>query len=163
MLKKLISLFLLATTLSVITPIATAQPAARPEVAEKVKAWHGTEGIKVWTLRYGPLSDKKALVQITDVDHPWNKKIQLMDVESKGERRKYSIMLEGKKYVVLVMERYSFGEVYLPGESTTYAISYSEELSSRGDAQHFLTDWLNQEEAREQAQPQAQTEAQAQP
>ena len=121
-------------------------PAAdRSEVAETVQAWSGEQGIQVWTLRYGAPQDHKALVQITQVDHPWNRKIQLMEVEKKGKRRDYSVSIEGKKYVALIINSYSRGELYLPGEKEGYSVSYDENLSQEGNAQYFLTDYLQQE------------------
>lgn len=122
-----------------------APAAERPEVAENVQAWSGEQGMQVWTLRFGPPQDHKALVQITQIDHPWNRKIQLANVEKKGKRRDYSIEVEGKKYVVLIVNSYSGGEVYLPGEKESYAVYYSENLSREGNAQYFLTDYLQQE------------------
>lgn len=121
-------------------------PAAeRPEVAEIVQAWSGEQGIQVWTLRYGPPQDHKALVQITQIDHPWNRKIMLMDVEKKDKRRDYSLSVEGKKYVALIINSYSRGTLYLPGEKEAYSVYYNENLSQEGNAQYFLTDYLQQE------------------
>ncbi len=123
-------------------------PAAeRPEVAEDVQAWSGEQGMQVWTLRYGPSQDHKALVQITQIDHPWNRKILLAEVEKKGKRRDYSVLVEGKKYNVLIINSNSRGEVYLPGEKESYAVYYNERLSREGNAQYFLTDYLQQEKS----------------
>jgi len=146
MIRKLTASILLASALTALTPFIAVQAATRPEVAESVKAWEGNEGLQVWTLRYGSRNEHKALVQITDIDHDWNKKIQLMDVEEKGERRDYSVQLDGKKFVVLVLNKYNRGEVYLPGESTAHNIYYSNALSAEGNAQYFLTDYLEQQE-----------------
>lgn len=122
-----------------------APAAARPEVAEAVQAWSGEQGIQVWTLRYGPPQDHKALVQITQVDHPWNRKILLMDVAKKDKRRDYSLSIDGKKYVALIINSYSRGELYLPGGKEGYSVYYNENLSHEGNAQYFLTDYLQQE------------------
>lgn len=140
MLKKIIiSLFLFLTPLT-----GFAADTARPEVADHVKAWESTDGIQVWTLRYGKLSEHKALVQITNVDHEWNKKIQVMNVEKKNGRTDYILPLEGKPYTVLTLDKYNYGELYLPDESSSFPVRYSEYLSSEGDAQNFLSDYLKQ-------------------
>lgn len=120
-------------------------PAARPEVAEEVKAWQGEEGIQVWVLRYGPREENKALVQVTNIDHPWSQRIQIMDVQKNDKKKTYSLMVNGKRFVVLNMFGSGMGELYLPDENQPYRISYSQSLSSYGNAQHFLTDYLNQQ------------------
>lgn len=117
---------------------------ARPEVASAVRAWHGDGGVQVWTLRYGPREDNKALVQITNIDHPWEQRIQLMDVQKNDKKTRYSVMLNGERFVVLNLFGVDSGELYLPNEKQTYRIGYSESLSSQGNAQYFLTDYLNQ-------------------
>ncbi|CAK9885608.1 MAG: hypothetical protein XXXJIFNMEKO3_02014 [Candidatus Erwinia impunctatus] len=143
--RKFTTSALLFAVLTTALPTMTAYAAPRPEVAEYVKAWQGTEGIKVWTLRYGPRDKHQALVQITGADHDWDGKIQLMNIEDKGARKDYSVMVNGKKYVVLLIDKYNNGEVYLPGEKNEHKVFYSDDLSSQGNAQYFLTDYLNQE------------------
>ncbi|MFS2225458.1 hypothetical protein [Pantoea sp. B65] len=137
-------IFLLAL-LSVVSLSAVSADAPRPEVAESVKAWTGNEGVRVWTLRYGKRADNKALVQITHADHDWDQKIQLMDVENKGDRRDYSVNVDGKKFVVLNLNNANSGELTLPGEGVSRPISYSQLLSDEGNAQYLLTDYLKQE------------------
>lgn len=140
MLKKMvISTFLFFVSLTGFSAETT-----RPEVAENVKAWESNDGIQVWTLRYGKLSEHKALVQITNVDHEWNKKIQVMNVEKKNGRTDYSITLEGKPFTVLILDKYNYGELYLPDEDSNHPVRYSEYLSAEGDAQNFLSDYLKQ-------------------
>ncbi|MDN0124027.1 hypothetical protein QVN60_12650 [Yersinia aleksiciae] len=141
MFKKLFSLILLCA----VSATSFATEPARPEVANLVKAWGGNEGIQVWTLRYGPRSDNKALVQITNADHDWDKKIQVMDVDNKEERSDYSVTVSGKKFVVLVINNNNSGQLYLPGEKGNHPIIYSQSLSDEGNAQYFLTDFLKQE------------------
>ena len=138
--KKLLAGMLLAL-MSATTVMAEE---ARPEVAESVKAWAGNEGVQVWTLRYGKREENKALVQITNADHDWDNKIQLMDVETKGERRDYSVQVNGKKFVVLNLNN-GYDELTLPGEASSRRIAYSQGLSAEGNAQYFLTDYLKQE------------------
>ena len=42
---------------------------ARPEVADKIFAYSGEKGVKVWVLRIGDRSANEALVQVAGVDH----------------------------------------------------------------------------------------------
>ncbi|AKK01452.1 hypothetical protein [Pseudomonas fluorescens] len=113
----------------------------RPEVAEKVLAYAGEGGVKVWTLRIGARNDNQALVQLEGVDHDWNMKIQKMTVEKTSKDTRYSTTVDGQKFVVLVLQQ-GWGELYLPGESQALNVGYDEFLSSQGNAQAFLTDYL---------------------
>ncbi len=141
--KMTIIILAVATTMMLHVSVA-ADNTIRLGAAHVVKAWRGTEGIQVWTLRYGPRNDHTALVQITNIDHAWDKKIQVMSVEKKPGRSDYSIEHNGKKFVVLVLYKYNYGELYLPGEDTPYNIYYSSGLSSEGNAGYFLNDYLSQ-------------------
>lgn len=116
---------------------------ARPQVADRVVAYSGTQGVKVWTLRYAERSANQALVQIEGVDHDWDKRIQKMNVEKTSKDTRYSTEVDGKKYVALIVQG-NYGELYLPGEAQSAAVGYDEGLSSQGNAQHFLTDYLEQ-------------------
>jgi len=130
---------LMGLVLAVIAGLAHADN--RPEVAEKVLAYAGEGGVKVWTLRIGARSDNQALVQLEGVDHDWNLKIQKMTVEKTAKDTRYSTRVDGQKFVVLVLQQ-GWGELYLPGESQTLNVGYDEFLSSQGNAQAFLTDYL---------------------
>ncbi|KAB0570228.1 hypothetical protein C9383_24270 [Pseudomonas palleroniana] len=130
---------LLGLVLAVMAGLAHADN--RPEVAEKVLAYAGAGGVKVWTLRIGARSDNQALVQVDGVDHDWNLKIQKMTVEKTAKDTRYSTRVDGQKFVVLVLQQ-SWGELYLPGEAQALSIGYDESLSSQGNAQAFLTDYL---------------------
>lgn len=143
----LVTLALMPVTQDVIAQskgVTQTTPAVRPEVAEEVKAWQGEEGIQVWVLRYGSREENKALVQITNIDHPWSQRIQLMDVQKNDKKKTYSLKVNGNRFVALNMFGSGMGELYLPDDKQSYRISYSQSLSSYGNAQHFLTDYLNQ-------------------
>lgn len=129
----------LGMALAMLTLNATAQE--RPEVADKVVAYGGEQGVKVWTLRIGARSDNQALVQLEDVDHDWNLRIQKMAVEKTAKDTRYSTTVDGQKFVVLIVQD-GWGELYLPGEAKPVQVGYSPALSSQGDAQAFLTDYL---------------------
>lgn len=118
-----------------------AQADERPPVADKLAAYVGQQGVKVWTLRIGERSEHQALVQVEDVDHDWNLRIQKMAVEKTARDTRYTTTVDGQKFVVLVLQE-GWGELYLPGEAAPVRVRYDENLSSQGDAQAFLTDYL---------------------
>lgn len=76
----------------------------RPAVAEQVKAYMGTEGVKVWTLRIGERAANEALVQVEGVDHDWNMRIQKMQVEKTAKDTRYWTTVGGNKFVVLIVQ-----------------------------------------------------------
>ncbi|SHL22079.1 hypothetical protein [Phytopseudomonas punonensis] len=129
----------LAMLLAVASGLVQAQE--RPEVAAKVVAFAGEQGIKVWTLRIGARSENQALVQLEGVDHDWDMRIQRMDVEKTSSDTRYSTQVDGKKFVVLLV-RNGWGELYLPGEAKPLMVGYDNSLSEQGNAQAFLTDYL---------------------
>ncbi len=114
----------------------------RPEVADQVVAYMGAQGAKVWTLRIGERATNEALVQVEGVDHDWNMRIQKMQVEKTSRDTRYSTIVDGKKFVVLIVQGSWGGELYLPGEAQPMQVGYSQELSQQGNAQAFLTDYL---------------------
>lgn len=114
----------------------------RPEVADQVVAYMGAQGAKVWTLRIGERATNEALVQVEGVDHDWNMRIQKMQVEKTSRDTRYSTTVDGKKFVVLIVQGSWGGELYLPGEAQPMQVGYSQELSQQGNAQAFLTDYL---------------------
>lgn len=125
---------------------AMAQAEERPSVAEKVVAYAGEQGVKVWTLRIGERSANEALVQVEGVDHDWNMRIQKMNVEKTDKLTRYYTTVDGQKFAALVIQgsdSWSASELYLPGEAQALKIGYSQSLSEQGNAQAFLTDYLN--------------------
>lgn len=140
--KKLFCIFLLLIGVGA-SGLASAQP--RPEIARYVKAYSGQEGIKVWTLRVGAVHKNEAIVQIGGIDHAWDMRIQKLRMEPSQRGTNYVATVEGKRFVVLTMEG-GWGQLYLPGsgeEKTT--LIYSKTLSEQGNAEHFLTDYLKQD------------------
>ncbi|KTT17721.1 hypothetical protein IRZ81_06635 [Pseudomonas putida] len=114
----------------------------RPDVAKNVVAYLGTEGVKVWTLRIGDRAANEALVQVEGVDHDWDMRIQKMHVEKTAKDTRYWTDVDGKKFVVLIVQGMWGGELYLPGEAQPRQVGYSEGLSHQGNAEAFLTDYL---------------------
>ncbi|MDZ5604577.1 hypothetical protein SJI00_17540 [Pseudomonas sp. RP23018S] len=135
----------LVASLALLSSLAHAED--RPPVADKVVAYAGEQGVKVWTLRIGERSANEALVQIEGVDHDWNMRIQKMQVEKTAKYTRYYTTVDGQKYAALVIQgsdSWAASELYLPGEPNALKIGYSQGLSEQGNAQAFLTDYLNE-------------------
>ncbi|WP_266159043.1 hypothetical protein [Dyella silvatica] len=141
-LLRLLSLCLLLVAASVIHA-----ETARPEVGPQVRAYSGSEGLKVWVLRVGPRTANEALIQVGGIDHDWNMKIQKMTMEMVREQPRYSLTIKGEKFVALILDGEGGGEIYLPGEAKARHVSYSAELSEQGSPEGFLTDYLGQAKA----------------
>lgn len=127
-------------------PAQTTQ-AARPEVGKYVKAYVSPDGVKVWTLRYGPADQHQALVQIVGADHPLDSRIVLTRVEDSERDTRYAIEHGGKPYTLLILAD-GRGELHLPGAQRPERLRYDEMLSQQGNAEHFLTDYQAQTPAR---------------
>ncbi|MFO6282105.1 hypothetical protein ACLBVW_20900, partial [Pseudomonas aeruginosa] len=96
---------------------------ARPPVADKVVAYQGQQGLKVWTLRIGEAAAGEALLQVEGLDHDWDRLIHKVKVEKSARDSRYSTELNGSKYVILIV-RDGWGELYLPGEQQTLQVAY---------------------------------------
>lgn len=141
----LINVFIAVGLLSVSPAFSYAQDAPRPEIAKHVNAYAGYEGTRVWVLRIGPRENNTAIVQIGGVDHPFDMKIVLSHVEETAKDKRYSVENAGKKFVLLIVNDYG-GELYLPETSKTVSLRYDDSLSQSSNAEHFLTEYLNQSE-----------------
>lgn len=142
LLKSLVCTLLLATG-----PFgAHAVGEERPQVADKVVAYQGQEGVKVWTLRIGERSARQALVQVEGVDHDWDLNIRRMNVEKSDKDTRYITEVDGKRFVALIVQS-GYGELYLPGEAQPLRVYSDTALAEQGNAQYFLTDYLNQHAA----------------
>jgi len=131
----------IALVLSMLVAMPALAEQARQPVADKVTAYSGTQGVKVWTLRIGERSANQALVQVDGIDHDWRLKIQKMDVEKTSRDMRYSTLVNGEKFVALIV-RGNSGELYLPGELQEISVKYDDVLSGKGNAEAFLTDYL---------------------
>ena len=139
--KKLLALLCLTLT-------CLAHAAERPDAGKYVKAYSGNEGVKVWITRVGPAEKAEVLLQVTGIDHPWDGLIQKARVENRDLSRRYIIRQNGQDYIVLALDRDS-GTLFLPYQPDnlrSLQLKYDENLSSRGNPQHFLTEWLEQNE-----------------
>lgn len=136
--KKLMALIVILFTFI----IGSAHAEQRPDVADNVIAYKGQQGVIVWTLRIGDRNANEALVQLEGIDHDWNLKIQKMQVEKTSKDTRYSININGNKFVALIIENKCCGNLYIPGEPQPISVNYSEGISHEGNAQAFLTDYL---------------------
>jgi len=114
---------------------------SRPVVADRVIAYSGDLGIKVWTLRIGDRKAQEALVQIEDADHEWNLAIQKMKITRVNDVLHYSVSQGNKRHVVLILKQ-NHGQLFLPNEPDAITLQYNDELTQRGDAQMFLNHYL---------------------
>jgi hypothetical protein len=130
-----------ALVLSMLAVMPAMAEQARPPIADKVKAYRGTQGEKVWTLRVGERSANQALVQIDGIDHDWQLKIQKMDVQKTRTEVSDSIGSGENKIVVLTV-RGGTGELRLPGEPQLIDVGYDGSLSEASSAGALLTDYL---------------------
>lgn len=137
---------LLLTALTLSFSVQTfAADKARPEIGPEVKAYSSHDSANVWVLRIGARADNQALVQITGIDHDLNGKIEKYQVEKTDKDTRYVTQINGQRYVLLrIGSGFGFGELYLPGEKKEIFVSYDKGLSSAGNPEHFLTDYLNQ-------------------
>ena len=141
-LNKFIPFFLAFTTLLFLILFSRMSYAeARPAVADRVIAYSGDLGIKVWTLRIGDRKAQEALVQIEDADHDWNLVIQKMKITRVNDALHYSVSQGNKRHVVLILKQ-NRGQLFLPNEPDSITLNYSESLSQNGDAQMFLNHYL---------------------
>ncbi|WP_236032574.1 hypothetical protein [Pseudomonas schmalbachii] len=135
----------MAATLLAMMLSVCVQADSRPAVGAQVKAYSDGQGLNVWVVRFGPRSAQQALVQVTGVAHAWDRQIQKMDVQGVQDEAHYTLPVAGKPFVALTL-RGSSGELYLPGEQQGHPLHYDATLSSNGNAQHFLSDYLEQSE-----------------
>ena len=140
--RKLIALFVLCTAV-----FGNVVAAERPDVARYVRAYTGGEGVTVWVLRFGPVADKEALVQINGIDHPWDGRVQRMKIEQMQSGVKYVASSGGKRLDVLWRSELPGAptlELAVPGMPGRTALAYDKAVSAESDAQHFLTKYLEQ-------------------
>lgn len=116
---------------------------ARPPVADKVVAYQGQQGLKGLDPAYRRSGGRRSAV----AGRRTGPRLGPPDPQGKGGKSardsRYSTELNGSKYVILIV-RDGWGELYLPGEQQTRQVAYSESLSSAGEPQAFLTDYLEQ-------------------
>lgn len=135
--RQLIVSFLLCFTF-----LSPSQAGERPEAGRYIKAYSGGEGVLVWLLRVGPPANQESLVQIVGIDHKWDLRILKLKREATQRGVKYVLDADGRRYDVLVMEE-GATELFIPGLRKT-DLSYDKQQSAHGNAEQFLTEYLEQ-------------------
>ena len=151
----------LAASVFLITPAAHAQTtkpsAARPEVGQ-IPEVYTSEGNKltVTVVRYGPRASKQALVEIADLDHPWNQRIFLTSVQDVSRRagkveNTYFIQLAGRPWGLVFNNLDGSGlnlnlrEDGDTGKNVRYPLYYSKGNTEDTVSEYLLTAYLKQE------------------
>ena len=152
----------LATLVQLASPTAphaqTTKPGtARPEVGQ-IPEVYTTEGSKmtVTIVRYGPRASKQALVEIADLDHPWNQRIFRTSVQDVSRRagkveNTYFIQLDGKPWGLVFNNLDGSGlnlnlrEDGDKGKNVRYPLYYSKENTDNTVSDYLLTAYLKQE------------------
>ena len=90
--------------MSAVQAQTTKPSAARPEVGQIPEVYTTNNSkLTVTIVRYGPRASKQALVEIADLDHPWNQRIFRTSVQDVSRRagkveNTYFIQLDGKPW-----------------------------------------------------------------
>ncbi len=128
---------------------STAAEEKRPEVGKYAKVYKGDEGLRVIVLQIGPKEKSEALVQIIGIDHPWNGIIRKHNVISTQSKTDFTTKIDGKNWTTLTARQSWWNakqyEVWLKGESNGRTVFYVENESKKVIPQHFLTEYLKQE------------------
>ena len=82
----------------------------------------------------------EALVQLEVIDYDWNLKFRRFE-ENTSKRYRYSININGNKFVTLIVRINAVVTLY-PRRTSAISVNYSEGISHEGNAQAFLTDYL---------------------
>ncbi len=135
----------LAVVLSLSSLLVVA--ADRPQVGAYVQAYSGEENVSVYVVRLGAPEKAEALVLVAGVDSAIDGVIQKATVSNDGNgRRSYRVKSGNQDYEILRLER-TGGRVFLathPHGLGDYRISYDQALSRGTNAEHLLTQWLEQ-------------------
>ena len=143
------------------TPVITLAQSAkaaqvRPEVGPLAEVYRDEKRLNVTIVRYGKRENKQALVEIADLDHPWNKRIFLASVQDVSRRagtveNTYFIQLDGKPWGLVFNQLDGSGlalnlrENGDTGKNVRYPLYYSKELSGETSSEFLLTAYLQQQ------------------
>jgi|GEM_PF-676832 len=146
----------LTCTLASSSPAYAQAAKPRPEVGPIAEVYRDEKTLNVTIVRYGKRENKQALVEIADLDHPWNKRIFLTSVQDVSRRagtvdNTYFIQLDGKPWGLVFTQLDGGGRALNlrengdTGKSVRYPIAYSEGLSRDTNSEHLLTAYLQQQ------------------
>jgi hypothetical protein len=130
--------------------MAFAAEGDRPQVATYAKVYRGPEGLTLSVLGVGDPANEEYLLQYSGINHDWNWKIFKAKRTPGGTGHDYKIIHEGSDYATLIERQlggggYALIQAYVPKIADGAHLAYDEGLSQRINAQHYLTDYLEQE------------------
>ena len=144
MIRSFFRISLSAALLSVSLWVSAAD---RPEVGAYVQAYAGEENVVVYVVRIGAPEKGEVLLLVSGIDNRIDGVIQKASVVNDGNnRRSYRIKSGKEEYEILRLER-DAGRLFVaayPGGLGDYRVGYSQELSRNANAEHLLTQWLEQ-------------------
>ncbi|MCP1648253.1 hypothetical protein [Pseudomonas nitroreducens] len=111
--------------------------------AHEIKAYSGTDGVKVWLEQIGPRRANMYLLRVGGVDHAWNMRIHRMDGLSLLDESLFKLHSQREEPIALVL-RGDCGEVMLPGERVGRRVCYDQALSTAQDPAQFVSAYLQQ-------------------
>lgn len=129
---------------------AFAENEERPPVGKYAKAFTGPEGLVVATLRIGMAEKDEFLIQFAGIDHDWDLKIFKAKKVPAAHGHAYEVNVDGEPRRLLVAKNASGGSyeytAYVTDAPYGVKVNYDESYSRRIPPQHFLTDYLKQNE-----------------
>jgi hypothetical protein len=142
--------FLLLVTIMNFALPAHGAEGERPPVATYAKAYRGPEGLVMSLLGIGKPEDEEYLLQYAGINHDWDLKIFKVKKISAGTGHNYRMTVNGHDYDTVV-ERPGWGggmryQVYIPKGADGLDVIYDDSSSKLIQPQHYLTDYLQQEE-----------------
>jgi hypothetical protein len=119
----------------------------RPAMARYAKGYKGYEGLRIAVSPYADM--KRALVMFYGINHPWDRKIFLCDMNevqsSVNPRIEYQTLIDGQQWNLLIVSPQGTGEAFMKDVKYARPVSYDEETSRDINNEHQLTQYLEQE------------------
>ncbi len=117
----------------------------RPRVDRYALGFTGELGVSVTLLGIGKPEDKEFLLQISGVNHDWDRKIlkaKKVNQNRDGSNHIYQVKMGDKTYNAVVV-RSRRHTLYLSGSSENYGLSYDKGVARSVAPQHMLTKYLD--------------------
>ncbi|MGH1352382.1 MAG: hypothetical protein ACRBBN_16465 [Methyloligellaceae bacterium] len=116
----------------------------RPRVDRYALGFTGELGVSVTLLGMGKKDDKEFLMQISGVNHDWDRKIlkvKKVNQNTNGSNHNYQVQDGDKTYNAVVVRSRSY-TLYLPGIKDSYRLSYDKGIARSVAPEHMLTKYL---------------------
>lgn len=120
----------------------------RPEVGPYVYGYTGDFGSYVYVVRLGAKENNEALVYIHGIDHELDRQIVKASILQRNENVRSFTIGEGEQSREIMRLEGSGGTLFVssaPVGLSRYSLYYDSKVSASMDAQHLLTQWLNQQ------------------